>query len=97
MEIGDERAERGKDSKVLLPLYRATHRWKDRTQIVALTGISVLPVFAHESERKLEILQTPGVFWLAGMVGRASLIPMTKSNRSARSRRVARVWNRIRI
>jgi transcription antitermination factor NusG len=64
-----------KGFKVLLPLYHTAHRWKDRMQIVALP---VFPcyLFLHTSlQRKLEILQTPGVFWLVGHGGHASLVP----------------------
>jgi transcription antitermination factor NusG len=64
-----------KGFNVLLPLYRAAHRWKDRVQIVALP-IFPCYLFLHTSlQRKLEILQTPGVFWLVGHGGHASLVP----------------------
>ena len=64
-----------KGFNVLLPLYRTPHRWKDRVQIVALP-IFPCYLFVHTSlQRKLEILQTPGIFWLVGHGGHASLVP----------------------
>lgn len=64
-----------KGFNVLLPLYRTTHRWKDRTQIVALPVFPCYLFLRTSLQRKLEILQTPGVFWLVGHGGRASLVP----------------------
>jgi transcription antitermination factor NusG len=64
-----------KGFEVLLPLYRATHRWKDRVKTVL---IPLFPsyVFVRTSlEKKLDILRTPGVFWLVGHGGRAFPVP----------------------
>lgn len=64
-----------KGFEVLLPLYRAAHRWKDRVQVVALPVFPCYLFLRTTLERKLEILQTPGVFWLVGSGGHASLMP----------------------
>jgi transcription antitermination factor NusG len=64
-----------KGFEVLLPLYRATHRWKDRMQAVELPVFPGYLFLRTRLERKLEIVQTPGVFWLVGNGGRASLVP----------------------
>ena len=60
---------------VLLPLYHASHRWKDRTRIISLP---VFPsyLFVHANlDRKLDILKTAGVFWLVESGGSACEVP----------------------
>jgi transcription antitermination factor NusG len=64
-----------KGFEVLLPVYRAAHRWKDRMQVVALPVFPCYLFLRTRLQRKLEILQTPGVFWLVGNGGHASLVP----------------------
>ena len=64
-----------KGFEVLLPLYRAVHRWKDRNQPVELPLFPCYVFLRSSMERKLEILQTPGVFWLVGSGGHASAVP----------------------
>jgi transcription antitermination factor NusG len=64
-----------KGFEVLLPLYRAAHRWKDRMQVVAQPVFPCYLFIRTRLERKLEIVQTPGVFWLVGSGGHASLVP----------------------
>ncbi|HEY0704023.1 MAG TPA: UpxY family transcription antiterminator [Candidatus Acidoferrales bacterium] len=64
-----------KGFEVLLPTYRATHRWKDRTQVVVLP---VFPcyLFVHCGlDRKLDLLRTPGVFSVVESGGRGCAIP----------------------
>lgn len=63
-----------KGFEVLLPLYRATHRWKDRVQVVELPVFPCYLFLRTRLERKLEIVQTPGVFRLVGNGGHASLM-----------------------
>jgi transcription antitermination factor NusG len=64
-----------KGFEVLLPLYRSVHRWKDRNQPVELPLFPCYVFLRSSMERKLEILQTPGVFWLVGSGGHASTVP----------------------
>ncbi len=60
-----------KGFEVLLPLYKAAHKWKDRTKIVSLPVFPCYVFLRTKLDRKLEILTTPGVFWLVENAGRA--------------------------
>jgi transcription antitermination factor NusG len=60
---------------VLLPLYKAAHKWKDRTKTVSLPVFPSYVFLRTKMDRKLEILMTPGVFWLVENAGRACPIP----------------------
>jgi transcription antitermination factor NusG len=66
---------RGKGFEVFLPLYRTEHRWKDRTKVVSLPLFPGYLFLRTSFDRKLEILQTPGVFWLVESGGRPCAIP----------------------
>jgi transcription antitermination factor NusG len=61
--------------EVFLPLYAASHRWKDRTQIVSLPLFPCYVFLKTNLARKLDILRTPGVFGLVGNGGGAVAIP----------------------
>lgn len=65
----------GKGFDVFLPLYRTEHRWKGRTKVVSLPVFPGYLFLRTNLDRKLEILQTPGVFWLLESGGRACVIP----------------------
>jgi transcription antitermination factor NusG len=60
---------------VLLPLYRATHRWKDRSQVVLLPVFPSYVFIRASLDQKLEVLRTPGVCWFVGNSGHAHSIP----------------------
>ena len=64
-----------KGFEILLPLYRTVHRWKDRMQPVALPVFPCYVFIRANLERKLAILQTPGIFWLLGNSGNAAVVP----------------------
>jgi transcription antitermination factor NusG len=64
-----------KGFEILLPLYRTTHKWKDRMQAVALPVFPCYVFIRANLERKLAILQTPGIFWLLGHGGNAAVVP----------------------
>jgi transcription antitermination factor NusG len=64
-----------KGFEILLPLYRTTHRWKDRVQPVALPVFPCYVFIRANLARKLAILQTPGIFWLLGNSGNAAVVP----------------------
>ena len=64
-----------KGFEILLPLYRATHKWKDRMQPVAMPVFPCYVFIRANLERKLAILQTPGIFWLLGSGGNAAVVP----------------------
>lgn len=61
-----------KGFETFLPVYKAAHRWKDRTKIVSLPLFPCYMFLRTGLDRKLDILRTPGVFWLVGNSGQAS-------------------------
>jgi transcription antitermination factor NusG len=64
-----------KGFEVLLPLYGATHRWKDRVKNVLLPVFPCYLFLRTNLQRKLDILRTPGVFWLVENGGHACPVP----------------------
>jgi transcription antitermination factor NusG len=64
-----------KNIEVFLPVYRAVHRWKDRSQMVILPLFPCYAFVRINLERKLEVLRTAGVRWLVESAGRACPIP----------------------
>lgn len=64
-----------KGFEVLLPLYRARHKWKDRSKIVLLPVFPCYLFLRTCLEQRLEILHTPGVFWFVGNGGGACTVP----------------------
>jgi transcription antitermination factor NusG len=66
-----------KGFEVLLPLYRATHRWKDRNKEVQLPVFPCYLFLRANLERKTDILRTPGVFGLVESAGQATEVPDT--------------------
>jgi transcription antitermination factor NusG len=60
---------------VLLPLYRSAHKWKDRMQTIELPVFPCYVFLKMSLERKLAVLQTPGIFWLVGNAGNAEVVP----------------------
>jgi transcription elongation factor/antiterminator RfaH len=62
---------RRKDFEVLLPLYTTVRRWKDRNKTVILPLFPSYLFVRTDLARKLDILQTPGVFWVVERGGRA--------------------------
>ena len=66
-----------KGFEILLPLYRLTRRWKDRDKSL-LSPLFPCYVFVRtDLSRKVDILRTPGVFWLVESGGCACQIPDT--------------------
>jgi len=65
----------GKGFEVLLPLYQARRHWKDRMKVVSLPVFPCYLFLRTNLVRRLEILQTPGVFWLVESGGHACQIP----------------------
>jgi len=64
-----------KGFEVFLPLYRSIRRWKDRNK-TALSPLFPCYLFVRtDLSRKVDILRTPGVFWLVESGGRACDIP----------------------
>jgi transcription antitermination factor NusG len=50
-----------KGIEVFLPTYKTVHRWKDRNKQLELPLFPGYVFFAYESERRLQVLSTPGV------------------------------------
>jgi transcription antitermination factor NusG len=64
-----------KDFEVLTPLYRATHRWKDRRKDVLLPLFPCYLFVRTTLSRKVELLRTPGIFWMVSSGGQACIVP----------------------
>jgi len=60
---------------IFLPLYDVAHRWKDRTKHLSLPLFPCYVFIQGGLERRLEVLNTPGVFAFVGWSGRAAAIP----------------------
>jgi transcription antitermination factor NusG len=63
--------------EVLLPLYRAARRWKDRRKIIQMPLFPCYEFVKTTLEHKADILKTPGVFWLLEQAGRPCPVPDT--------------------
>jgi transcription elongation factor/antiterminator RfaH len=61
--------------EILLPLYRSVRRWKDRRKIVQLPLFPCYEFVRMDMGQKIEILKTPGVFWLVEQGGRPCAVP----------------------
>jgi len=61
--------------EVFLPLYTEVHRWKDRRMPVSLPLFPCYLFVRASLEQKLDILKTPGIFFLVENEGRACSIP----------------------
>jgi transcription antitermination factor NusG len=64
-----------KGFEILLPLYRSIRRWNDRNKAILLPLFPSYFFVRTDLSRKLDILRTPGVFWLVESGGCASPIP----------------------
>jgi transcription antitermination factor NusG len=60
---------------ILLPLYRLIRRWKDRDKSVLSPLFPCYLFVRTDLSRKVDILRTPGVFWLVESGGCACQIP----------------------
>jgi transcription antitermination factor NusG len=66
-------AQKGFD--IFLPLYDVAHRWKDRTKQLSLPLFPCYVFLQGGLDRRLHILNTPGVIGFVGWSGRAAPIP----------------------
>jgi transcription antitermination factor NusG len=64
-----------KGFEVFLPLYQATHRWKDRTKALSLPLFPSYVFVRGGLDRQLQIITTPGVYMILAVAGRAAVIP----------------------
>ena len=60
---------------VFLPLYDVAHRWKDRTKQLSLPLFPCYVFVQGGLDRRLQVLETPGVHGFVGWSGRAAPIP----------------------
>jgi|SRR5579875_338566 len=60
---------------VFLPLYQATHRWKDRAKVLSLPLFPSYVFVRGGLDRQLQIMTTPGVYTMVAVAGRAAAIP----------------------
>jgi transcription antitermination factor NusG len=60
-----------KGIETYVPLYKATHRWKDRTKNLLLPLFPGYIFICSQLHDKAAILNTPGVFFLVESAGRA--------------------------
>ncbi len=64
-----------KSFDILLPMYQSVRRWKDRNKSIMLPLFPCYLFVQTDLSRKVEILRTPGVFWLLESGGCACQIP----------------------
>jgi len=64
-----------KSFEILLPMYQSVRRWKDRKKSLTLPLFPCYLFVQTDLSRKVEILRTPGVFWLVESGGCACQIP----------------------
>lgn len=92
--------------QVFLPLYRETRRWSDRRKQVVLPLFPSYVFFSGGLERKLQILNTPGVCSLVASGGKIAVIPAlelhaiqraTNNSRSVEPHPFVQSGDRIRV
>ncbi|MGH9344413.1 MAG: UpxY family transcription antiterminator [Terriglobia bacterium] len=64
-----------KGFNVFLPLYEATHRWKDRLKTLSLPLFPSYVFVKGGRDRQLQMMTTPGVYSIVASAGRAAAIP----------------------
>ena len=64
-----------KGFEAFLPLYSATHNWKDRTKAVSLPLFPCYVFLKGGIERRLQIITTPGIYGLVSSGGQPAAIP----------------------
>jgi transcription antitermination factor NusG len=64
-----------KDFHVFLPLYEATHRWRDRLKKLSLPLFPSYVFVRGGLDRHLQMMTTPGVYSILACAGRAQSIP----------------------
>jgi transcription antitermination factor NusG len=69
---------RNKGFEVLLPLYSARHRWKDRNKIVSLPLFPCYVFLYGGLDRRLGILKTPGLHSFVSFAGQPATIPVSE-------------------
>lgn len=65
---------------IFLPLYQATHRWKDRAKVLSMPLFPSYVFVRGGLDRQLQIMTTPGVYTILAVAGRAATIPDAEIN-----------------
>lgn len=65
----------GKGFTVFLPVYAASHQWKDRTKVVMLPLFSCYVFIQGGLHRQLDIVTTPGIYGFVCFAGVPATIP----------------------
>lgn len=66
---------KGKGVDVFLPLYKAVHRWKDRTKVLALPLFPNYVFVLANPNQRIAVLSTPGVYDFVRLGGVPAKIP----------------------
>jgi transcription antitermination factor NusG len=64
-----------KGFNTFLPLYTATHKWKDRSKTLSLPLFPCYVFLKGGIERRLQLVTTPGIFGLVSSGGQPAAIP----------------------
>ena len=64
-----------KEFEVFLPLYSASHRWKDRNKQLSLPLFPCYVFLRGGLERQLDIITMPGIHMLVTSAGHAAVVP----------------------
>ena len=76
--VANQLEQRGIES--FLPLYRSWHRWKDRRKLVELALFPSYVFVRMEAQKRLRVLQVPGVVNLVSFNGEPAALPEQEIN-----------------
>ena len=76
--VANQLEQRGIES--FLPLYRSWHRWKDRRKLVELALFPSYVFVRMEAQKRLRVLQVPGVVNLVSFNGEPAALPEPEIN-----------------
>ena len=76
--VAKQLEDRGIES--FLPLYRSWHRWKDRRKLVDLALFPSYVFVRIEAQKRLRVLQVPGVVNLVSFNGEPAALPEQEIN-----------------
>src|SRR5713101_5362318 len=71
---------RDRSIETFLPLYRSWHRWKDRRKLVELALFPSYVFVKIETQKRLRVLQVPGVISLVSFSGQPAALPEQEIN-----------------
>jgi transcription antitermination factor NusG len=65
----------GKGFETFVPLYESARNWKDRVQLVEVPLFPCYVFFKGALDRRLDIVKTPGIYYLVSHAGQPAAIP----------------------